>query len=132
LTYFRALQVTALHDVAERRIRSVFLDPRVDGLEQLRAVLPDRQGDLSAGAKCGFLVDADIREDLTPEVCNKIVDHRRVHEPGVHHLEQVVVFERLRRDFDRRRRLATADQRLVEFLHALVEDTATPHEHAAA
>ena len=79
--------------VAEGRSQPVLPHERVQGREQLRAVLADGDGERAAGAHGDVLVDDEVRKDLLPELREVVVDDDGRDQAGVHHLEQVVVLE---------------------------------------
>ena len=113
-------EVLPLDLVAEGRSQPVLPHERVQGREQLRAVLADGDGERAAGAHGDVLVDGEVRKDLLPEVGEIVVDHDGRDQAGVHHLEQVVVLEVRRRLADHHRRLPLGLELLVEREQALV------------
>ena len=87
---------------------------------ELRAVLADHPAELSAGADCHSGVGGKLGEDLLPEVGEVVLDDGHLDEAGVHHLEDVLVLEILRRQPDFHRRLLRLRELGVERLDALV------------
>ena len=74
----------------------------------------------------------EVREDLLPEAREIVVDDDRRDETGVHHLEQVVVFEVVRREANLHRRLTLCLELLVEREEALVVRALLADEHLPA
>ena len=67
-------EVLPLDLIPEGRSQPVLPHERVQGRDQLRAVLADGDGELAAGADGDVLVDRDVREDLLPEFREVVVD----------------------------------------------------------
>ena len=63
---------------------------------QLRAVLARRQCQVAAGAKGYIPVHHHFREDLGPELHQIVIHDRGFDQPGIDHLQQVIVLETFR------------------------------------
>jgi hypothetical protein len=90
----RAREIPLEQHVAVQRPGPVGLDEPVEGLLELGTVRTNRDGDLAARGEGGRLVDLQPREHLHPELRDEVVHHGVGGHAGVHHLEDVVVFER--------------------------------------
>ena len=78
------------------------------------------------------LVQRDVGEDLAPELREVVVDDDGREQAGVHHFEQVVVFEVLGRVADHDRRLPALRELLVERDQAVAVGAARPREDLLA
>ena len=92
----------------------------VQGRAKLGAVLPEGPRDLAAGPDGRLRMQADLGEDLRPELGLVAVDHDVPDEPAVHHLEEVLVLEGLGGELEADRRLAGLLELRVQAQEALV------------
>ena len=113
-------QVLAFDDVAEGRSEPVVAHERIQRRRQLRAVLAHGDGEVAARAHGHVFVNAQIRKDLLPEVRQIVVNDDGRNQPRVHHLDQVVVLEVLRRGANHDRRLPLGLEPVVEREQALM------------
>src|SRR5262249_43573324 len=94
------LQIVPQQLRAETRFSATRLDKLVESGFEQRTVLPNGPRDLAATAHRHARMQPDLREDLLPEVCLVVVHHDDLHKPCIQHLEQVFVFQFLRRSFE--------------------------------
>ena len=97
------------------------------GLQE-RTVLAHRPGDLGVRAQDDVRVKLQLGQHLGPELRQVVVHDDVLDEPGVGHLEQVLVLEVVRREPNPRRLLAALGQVGVQLLDALVVDRSLPNE----
>jgi hypothetical protein len=71
-------------------------------------------------------------EDLAPEAGHVIVDDRYPDQPGVEHLEPILVLKHVRQAFDAHKRQSLGLQSLVEGQQALVIGRGRPNVNRAA
>ena len=129
---FRALQVLLNEHVPRGGAFRVLRDELVELGLQERVVLADHPGDLAAGPERGLRVKLDLGQHLCPEPRQVVVHDEVLNQPGVEHLEKILVLEVGRGDADFYRRLPALGEVDVELLHALVKDRPLPDEHLAA
>ncbi len=128
----RVLQITAVDDIAERGPDGVLPDEPVGFRRQQGTVLAERHGQFAAGAQGRVPVHRQVREDLRPELRQVVVHDRRLHQPGIDHLQQVVVLEAFGRVDDDDGRPPVPLEPRIEREQAVVIAARPPDEDLAA
>ena len=96
---------------------------------ELRAVLADRPAYLRLRPQHDVLANLHLGQHLGPDLGLPVVDHDRLQQPGIEHLEHVLVLERARQVDELGFGLACLLEALVQRLHAqrLARDLAKVH-----
>ena len=88
-----AAEIALQQHVAEQRARAVLHDEIVDDLLDLRRVLAQCPSDLTVGSQRHLRVNGELVIELRPELGDGAFAHRRGNDAGVHHLQDIFVFE---------------------------------------
>jgi hypothetical protein len=123
-----AFQVTLQERIPDCSALGVAGQEIVDRRLELRAALAYRPGDVTTAAHRDVVVHRDLGEDLLPEVGLVLVHDDQWDQPGVHHLDEILVLQFFRRWLDDHAGFLLCGQALVERHQALVIAGGLAHE----
>ena len=107
-------------------------NPGIDDLTEFGILGAKGDSEAAAGPQRDVLVHGDVGKYLLPELRQKVVDDGYRHEAGIHHLEDVIVFEDSGSVHDDDGRLAALLELSVQTREALVVNAPLADEHFLA